>query len=174
MEFHAPRFRLPDTRGPASRASARQGVSPTMEKIASLSELVQILMDGIAFYEQAAEKVGDDRLVDFFLRMGYLKKAIAADLEAELAFAGAAPPPGESMRGRLRQVYAEALAALSDDTARSYIEQLEQHEENLMAAFRDASRDDAPERVRELARLYFPEVNKMHVEMQRLKEGYPG
>ena len=174
MQIPAPRFRLPDTRGQALRAGPRQGASPTMEKIASLSELVQVLVDGIAFYEQAAEKVEDDRLVDFFLRMGYLKKAIAADLEAELAYAGAAPPSGGSTRGKLRQVYSEALAALSDDTARSYIEQLEQHEENLMAAFRDASRDDAPERVRELARLYFPEVNKMHLEMQRLKEGYPG
>jgi uncharacterized protein (TIGR02284 family) len=174
MDFHPPRFRLPDTLGPAPLPAARHGVSTQMGNIASLSELVQILIDGIAFYEQAAEKVRDHRLVDFFLRMGYLKKAIAADLEAELAYAGDATPPGESIRGKLRHAYSEALAALSDDTARSYIEQLEQHEESLMAAFRDASRDDAPERVRELARLYFPEVNKMHLEMQRLKEGYPG
>jgi uncharacterized protein (TIGR02284 family) len=174
MDFHPPRFRLPDTLGPAPLPAARHGVSTQMGNIASLSELVQILIDGIAFYEQAAEKVRDHRLVDFFLRMGYLKKAIAADLEAELAFAGADAPDGESLRGRLRQSYAEVLAALSDDTAQTYVEQLEQHEDHLLSAFRAASADDAPDRVRELARLYFPEVNKMHLEMQRLKEGYPG
>jgi uncharacterized protein (TIGR02284 family) len=174
MDFHLPRFRLPDTRGRRPAAESRHGVSPPMGKIASLDELVQILVDGIAFYEQAAEKVRDQRLVDFFLRMGYLKKAIAADLEAQLAFAGGDAVEGGSLRGRLRQTYTDVLAALSDDTATRYIEQLELHEDHLLAAFRAASSDDAPERVRELARLCFPEVNKMHLEMQRLKEGYAG
>ena len=173
MDFHLPRFRLPDTRGQRPVGEPRHGAPPKMGKITSLSELVQILVDGIAFYEQAAEKVCDQRLVDFFLRMGYLKKAIAADLESELAYLGAEPPAGESLRGRLRQTYADVLAALSDDTAQSYVDQLEQHENHLLAAFRAASADEAPERVRELARLYFPEVNKMHLEMQLLKEGYP-
>ena len=144
-----------------------------MGKITSLTELVQILLDGIAFYEQAAEKVRDQRLVDFFLRMGYLKKAIAADLEAELAYDGEPTPEAGSLRARLRQTYTDVLAALSDDTAAQYVAQLEQHEDHLLAAFRAASADEAPDRVRELARLYFPEVNKMHLEMQRLKEGYP-
>jgi uncharacterized protein (TIGR02284 family) len=173
MDFPSPRFRLPDLLGPMRHKGARHGVLPNMGKIASLSELVQILVDGIAFYEQAAEKVRDQRLVDFFLRMGYLKKAIAADLEAELAYDGESATDGESLRGRLRQTYAEVLAALSDDTAQRYIDQLEQHEDHLLAAFRAASADEAPERVRELARLYYPEVNKMHLEMRLLKEGYP-
>ena len=172
MDFSTPRFRLPDLPGPGS-VGHRHGVLPNMGKIASLSELVQILVDGIAFYEQAAEKVRDHRLVDFFLRMGYLKKAVAADLEAELAHDGEPAPEGGSLRGRLRQTYADVLAALSDDTAQRYVEQLEQHEDHLLAAFRGASDDAAPERVRELARLYYPEVNKMHLEMQRLKEGFP-
>ena len=174
MDFHLPRFRLPDTRGRRPVGDIRHGASLQMGKISSLTELVQILVDGIAFYEQAAEKVRDHRLVDFFLRMGYLKKAIAADLEAELAYEGGGPVDGGSLRGRLRQTYADVLAALSDDTAQRYVQQLEQHEDHLLAAFRAASSDEAPERVRELARLYFPEINKMHVEMQLLKEGYAG
>jgi uncharacterized protein (TIGR02284 family) len=143
-----------------------------MGRISSLVELLHVLHDGIAFYEQAAEKVAESRLVDFFLRMGYQKKAIAADLHAELERLGELEPVDGTVRGRLRQAYAEVLAVLSDDTARSYVEQLEQHEDLLLAAFREACDDGAPERVRDLARLHFPEVNRMHLEMQRLKAGY--
>jgi uncharacterized protein (TIGR02284 family) len=145
-----------------------------MGRISSLRELVQVLADGIAFYEQAAEKVVDQRLVDFFLRMGYLKKAIAADLAAELERAGEPVDGGGTLRGRLRQAYIDMLTDLRDDTAHRYVDELERHEDHLLAAFRDASTDDTPERVRELARLYLPEVAKMHREMQRLKAGYDG
>ena len=145
-----------------------------MGRISSLRELVQVLADGIAFYEQAAEKVLDHRLVDFFLRMGYLKKAIAADLAAELERAGDGVDGSGMLRARLREAYADMLADLRDDTAHRCVDELERHEDHLLAAFRDASADDAPERVRELARLYFPEVSKMHREMQRLKAGYEG
>jgi uncharacterized protein (TIGR02284 family) len=142
-----------------------------MGPISPLRELVQVLADGIAFYEQAAEKVLDQRLVDFFLRMGYLKKAIASDLAAELEHAGEVVPDG-TLRARLRQVYVDVLTDLRDDTAHRYVEELERHEDHLLAAFCAASAPEAPERVRELARLYLPEVGKMHVEMQRLKAGY--
>jgi uncharacterized protein (TIGR02284 family) len=149
-----------------------QGAWRTMGRISSLAELLAVLHDGIAFYEQAAERVRDPSLVDFFLRMGYLKKAIASDLVAELERLGEAGPVDGTVRSRLRVAYTEMLATLSDDTARRYVEQLELHEDHLLAAFRDGSGEDAPERVRDLARAYFPQVNRMHLEMQRLKAGF--
>jgi uncharacterized protein (TIGR02284 family) len=138
----------------------------------SLAELVAVLVDGIAFYEQAAERVRDPRLVDFFLRMGYLKKMVAADLTAELARLGEAGDDGDTLRTALRVAYAEMLAGLSDATARAFVEQLEQHEDRLLVVFRDASADGSPDHVREMARAYFPMVDRMHREMRRLKAGY--
>jgi uncharacterized protein (TIGR02284 family) len=137
----------------------------------SLGDLLAVLLDGIAFYEQAAEQVRDPRLVDFFLRMGYLKKAVAADLAAELERLGEAESGAEALRQSLRQSYAEVLAGLGEAAARRYVEQLEQHEDRLLVVFRDATADDAPEHVRDLARVYFPMVNRMHGEMRRLKAG---
>jgi uncharacterized protein (TIGR02284 family) len=142
-----------------------------MGRISSLADLLAVLLDGIAFYEQAAERVRDPRLVDFFLRMGYLKKIVAADLTAELARMGEAASDPGSMRASLRQSYAEVLAELSDATARRYVEQLEQHEDRLLVVFRDATAEDTPDQVRELARAYLPMVDRMHREMQRLKAG---
>jgi uncharacterized protein (TIGR02284 family) len=135
-----------------------------------LAELVDVLLDGIAFYEQAAERVGDPRLVEFFLRMGYLKKAIAGDLVAELVHQGEPAPDA----GSLRHAYAGILAELGDAGPRRYLERLEEHEERLLAACHDALQAGAPEHVQELARVYLPMVDRMHREMRRLKAGFAG
>lgn len=133
-----------------------------------LAELVDVLLDGIAFYEQAAERVRDPRLVEFFLRMGYLKKAIAADLVAELVRLGEPAPD----TGSLRHAYAGVLAELDDAGPRRYLERLEEHEERLLAACREALHAGAAEHVQELARVYQPMIDRMHREMQRLKAGF--
>jgi uncharacterized protein (TIGR02284 family) len=142
-----------------------------MGRISSLAELLAVLLDGIAFYEQAAERVRDPRLVDFFLRMGYLKKVVAADLTAEIARLGEFGEDTDSLRTTLRLAYAGMLADLSDATAPRFVEQLEQHEDHLLVVFRDASGDASPEHVRDMARAYFPMVDRMHREMRRLKAG---
>jgi uncharacterized protein (TIGR02284 family) len=133
-----------------------------------LAELVDVLLDGIAFYEQAAERVRDPRLVEFFLRMGYFKKAIAADLVAELVRLGEPAPD----TGSLRHAYAGVLAELGDATPRRYLDRLEEHEERLLAACREALDAGGPEHVQELARVYLPMVDRMHREMRRLKAGF--
>ena len=129
--------------------------------------LAELLLDGIAFCELAAEHARDARLVDFFLRMGYLKKAIAIELAATLG-ADAAPPDG-ARRTQLLHAHAERLAGLADASLRHWIEQLEQHEDPWLSAFRRASADASPAPVRELARAYLPAIARLHLEMLRLK-----
>ena len=133
-----------------------------------LAELVDVLLDGIAFYEQAAERVRDPRLVEFFLRMGYLKKAIAADLVAELVRQGEPAPD----TGSLRHAYAGFLAELDDAGPRRYLDRLEEHEERLLTACREALHAGAPEHVQDLVRVYQPVVERMHREMRRLRDGF--
>lgn len=135
----------------------------------SLADLVQILNDGISFYLDAASKVSEPELSSFFQRMSYLKKTIAADFNSEIARQGDTPSEEGSFLGAMRAAYADVLAKLSDNTARQYIDELEEHEDRLVAAFREAVLADPSARVRELALLYFPEIEKMHAEMRRLK-----
>ena len=145
-----------------------------MGRISSLAELVAVLLDGIAFYEQAAEKALDARLVDFLLRMAYLKKTVAAALVEELTHLGEPAAESGTARSALRQAYAALLATLGDADAPRWIAELEQHEILLQSAFRDACAEDAPERVRALAQQHLPDVHRMHGEMERLKAGYEG
>lgn len=136
----------------------------------SLAELVEILNDGIEFYLGAAVKVSDPELVKCFQHMSYLKKTIASDLNAEIAIQGDAPRVHGSFAGTMRKTYADIIAKLSDDTAHEYISKLEEHEDRVLAAFREAVLGDPSSRVRDLALLYFPEIDKMHAEMRRLKQ----
>ena len=138
----------------------------------SLAELVELLNDGIAFYQDAAGKVGDPALSELMQKMSYLKKAIAADLNAEIALEGELPRDQGSWFGGMRRTYADLLSRFGDrDSERDLIAQLEEHEDRLLAAFREATLGDASARVRDLALNYFPEIEAMHARMRDLKQG---
>jgi uncharacterized protein (TIGR02284 family) len=137
---------------------------------ASLAELVSALNDGVAFYERLAQKVGDAELVALFLRMAALKRAIADDINAEIALAGVHPRDEGSVVGALRILYAEALGALDDRNAATYVGRLEEHEDRLLAAFREAVLAGDSAKVREIALRYYPDIERMHAQMSRLKQ----
>jgi uncharacterized protein (TIGR02284 family) len=138
---------------------------------ASLSELVSCLNDGVAFYQRAARKVTDPALVDLFERMARLKGEIAAELNAAIAGEGAPAVESGSVLGALRIAYADVLGALGDHNAATYVARLEQHEDRLLHAFREAVLGGTSHTVRALALRYYPEVEKMHAEMSALKKG---
>jgi uncharacterized protein (TIGR02284 family) len=141
-----------------------------MSKVSSsLAELVELLNDGIDFYLAAAGKVSDAELSEFLQKMSYLKKAIAADLNAEIAIEGDRPREHGSWHGGMRKTYTDMLSRFSDKTARDYIAELEDHEDQLLAAFRQAVLESSSARVRDLALNYFPEIEAMHAKMRQLK-----
>jgi uncharacterized protein (TIGR02284 family) len=137
---------------------------------ASLEELVATLNDGVAFYERAARKVTDPGLVDLFERMAALKQAIAGDLNVELALLGERTREQGSVFGAMRIAYTEVLGALTDQNAATYVARLEEQEDRLIAAFRDAALGGDSSRVRDLALLHYPEIERMHARMSRLKK----
>lgn len=142
-----------------------------MSKISSsLADLVELLNDGIDFYLAAAGKVSDPELSEFLQKMSYLKKAIAADLNAEIAIEGDTPREHGTWLGGMRKTYTDMLSRFGDKTARDYIAELEDHEDRLLAAFREAVLDSSSGRVRDLALNYFPEIEAMHAQMRQLKQ----
>jgi uncharacterized protein (TIGR02284 family) len=144
-----------------------------MSKVSSsLSELVELLNDGIAFYQDAAGKVSDPALSELMQKMSYLKKAIAADLNAEIALEGESPREQGSWFGSMRRTYSDLMSRFGDrDSERDLVAQLEEHEDRLLAAFREATLGDSSARVRDLALNYFPEIEAMHARMRDLKQG---
>jgi uncharacterized protein (TIGR02284 family) len=136
----------------------------------SLADLARTLNDGVAFYERAAHKVGDGDLARLFERMAALKKDIAADINAEIALDGAPPREAGTVSGAMRILYAEVLGALTDRNAATFVARLEAHEDRLLEAFRAAVLAGDSPRVRDMALRYYPEIDRMHAEMSRLKK----
>jgi uncharacterized protein (TIGR02284 family) len=136
----------------------------------TLNGLVQALNDGIGFYEHAANQATNPRYRELFQKMGRLKSSIAADLKAEVANQGDEPDQDGTWLGSVRKGYADLKATLTKDSDASYIASLEEQEDRVLHAFRDALGGDQPPKVRELASRYLPEVQQMHDRMRELKK----
>jgi uncharacterized protein (TIGR02284 family) len=138
--------------------------------VATLNDLVEALNDGIAFYDHAATESDDAVHVQLYRDMSRIKGVIAADLKAEVARQGGKPANDSSWLGDFRQGYADLKAKLMKDPDEAYVSSLEEQEDRVLHAFRDALDQDQPPRVRELAAAYLPEVRGMHDRMRALKK----
>lgn len=136
----------------------------------TLNGLVQALNDGIDFYAHAARQTTNTTYQDLFLKMGRLKSMIVTDLKAEVAHEGDSPDQDGTWLGSVRKGYADLKATLSRDSDAAYIGSLEEQEDRVLHAFRDALGGDQPPKVRELAVRYLPEVQQMHDRMRALKK----
>ena len=136
----------------------------------TLNGLVEALNDGIDFYEHAARQTTNTRYQDLFLKMARLKSVIAADLKAEVAHEGKEPDQDGTWLGSVRKGYADLKATVTKDSDAAYIASLEEQEDRVLHAFRDALDSQQPPKVRELATRYLPEVQQMHDRMRELKK----
>lgn len=136
----------------------------------SLNELIAVLNDGVKFYADAAGSTDNETYRNLFQRMASTKRAIAADLKAEVAYHGEQPADGGTVSGSLRQAYADLRASLSDNPDAHYISQLEDSEDRILDAFKDALTISDKAEVRQIAQNYLPDIKRMHSEMRELKQ----
>ncbi|AXQ27365.1 PA2169 family four-helix-bundle protein [Solimonas sp. K1W22B-7] len=141
-----------------------------MNNVNQLKELVQVARDGAEFYEQAFEQVQDSQLRSLFSRMAAAKRELINGLSASIAASGEVVPPGGTLSGALRKVYAQVRATLARDETRAYVAQLEDAEDRLLEHLRRAIREaDDPSVLRQLE-MYLPRVRDCHDEMRALKQ----
>jgi uncharacterized protein (TIGR02284 family) len=136
----------------------------------TLNDMIEVLNDGRTFYEEAAIEVKRADLKTLFVRMARIKQSIANDLRTAVVANGAMPAEGGSFAGKLRTVYAEVRAKLSSHKDDEYVTQLEEFEDRIMCAFKNAASASDDQAVRTIANRYMPEVMRDHNEMKALKE----
>lgn len=136
---------------------------------ATLNELIEVLEDGKKFYEEAAAKVTRPDLRSLFGRMATTKGAIVSDLRTAVVARGEQPASEGSFTGSIRKAYSELRAKLSSDKNYAYIAQLEQFEDRILHAFRDAAQKSDDAGVRTIAQRYMPEISRDHAQMRDLK-----
>ena len=137
---------------------------------ATLNDMIEVLNDGKTFYEEASIEVDRADLKTLFIRMARTKQAIANDLRTAVVANDAKPAEGGSFVGKLRSAYAEVRAKLSSHKDDEYVTQLEEFEDRIMCAFKNAASTSDDQAVRTIANRYLPEVMRDHNEMKTLKQ----
>jgi len=136
----------------------------------TLNDMIEVLNDGKAFYEEASIEVKRADLKTLFVRMARTKQAIANDLRTAVMANGGEPAEGGSFAGKVRIAYAEVSTKLSSHKDEEYVTQLEEFEDRIMCAFKNAASTSDDQALRTIANRYMPEVMRDHNEMKTLKQ----
>ena len=137
----------------------------------SLSDLIEISEDGTAFYEEAAQKAKDKKLVALFTRMAKAKADLAQELAGEVKPAAAKKKVGKvkkpaSTLGDLSNAYAGLRKQWSDAPAERYLRMVEV-EGQLQVTFQKVVLDrDHSFVVRVLAKQYVSKAEVLNKELR--------
>lgn len=127
---------------------------------ASLTELLEALIDGMGYFDLAAEHSRQAACIQLFHQIRRLKADIATGLIADLCVADLRPEGTGSWLATYRQACAGLSDRLASGLEPEIIAALEAQETRLARAFRDAVGRDRPPHLRELAATYLPEVEQ--------------
>jgi len=137
----------------------------------SLSDLIEISEDGFAFYEEAAQKVKDKKLVALLTRMAKAKADLAQELAGEVKPVAAKKKVGKAKKpastlGDLSNAYAGLRKQWSDAPAERYLRMVEV-EGQLQVTFHKVVLDrDHSFVVRVLAKQYASKAEVLNKELR--------
>ena len=135
----------------------------------TLNDLIQIARDGQEFYNEAAGKVKDAELSALFTRIAASKADIITSLSATVSAAGGTPAEHGTFVGSMQQLYGRLRASLGDTTY-GFVAELEESEDRLLGAFRDALGDtNTSALARQDIQRLLPEVQQTHAVMRDRK-----
>lgn len=137
--------------------------------IEQLNELIAITRDGQQFYEHALDEVNDTELRELFSEMRDAKAQLIQALSAKVEANEGEPESGSTHTGKIRQVYADIKAKLTNNDATTYISQLEETEDRILHAFEDAL-ENADVGMHSLLGPEMPKVRACHDRMRDLKK----
>jgi uncharacterized protein (TIGR02284 family) len=139
------------------------------QNMTQLNELIEITRDGQHFYQHALEVVKDVELQHLFRDMAQAKTHIIQALSVKVAANQEQPAQGGTTAGKLREKYADTKARLGHADA-VYIDQLDQTEERILAAFEDALKTAEPD-IRALLAIELPKLRACHERIHALNHG---
>ncbi|RXR07426.1 PA2169 family four-helix-bundle protein [Pseudoxanthomonas composti] len=135
----------------------------------TVNDLIQIARDGSDFYTEAAGKVEDAELSALFRRIATTKDEIVAKLSAVVVASGEKPAEHGTVVGSMQEFYGKVRAALGD-TQYGYVAELEESEDRLLKAFKEASAEsELSAAAKEQVLALLPKVQETHSIMRERK-----
>lgn len=134
-----------------------------------VQELITILNDSADFYREAHDKVTNASLKETFDEIAGIKEQLVDRLQPLVVLQKGEAEHGHSVSVKVRQIYTNVLASLQKDKAETFIDNLEEVEDKTRQQARKAM-DAADTTIVAIAlRDAFPDIERCHDEMSRLK-----
>jgi uncharacterized protein (TIGR02284 family) len=134
-----------------------------------LNELLELCREGERFYRDAAVKAGSFALRGTFRQMADLRQRLMDDLADEIHARGEQPSDRRTVLGASRQLFADALAALTLHDDDAYIAELERLEERLLRRYDQAIEAAVSDGVRHVLQRHRITVRAAHERMKALR-----
>ncbi len=134
-----------------------------------VNDLIEIARDGNEFYSDASKKVKDAELSSLFSRIATTKAEIVTRLSTVVAATGEKPAEHGTFVGSMQEFYGKVRAAVGD-TEYGYVAELEESEDRLLKAFKEAANDsDIAVGAKEEILALLPKVQETHAVMRDRK-----
>jgi len=147
-------------------------MSATTETAARLNDVVAIMRDGVHFYDEAIEAVDNTALNAVLRRYRDAKKLLASDLSSAVALRGDEPEGDGTFVGSMREGYAKLKASFGD-TSRSFVDELEEHEDQALHKVEDLIKaEDTPAEAKRVLNTVYPEIKALHDDMRDIKQQF--
>jgi len=135
----------------------------------TLNELIEISRDGLNFYEDAIRHTANPQLKIVFRGMVDAKNQLISALSERVRERGEKPSDDGTLSGSIRKAYTDVRARFSDKKDATYVAELEQLEDRLLAAFEGAANEGGDPDMHRAIMKNLPKVRLCHEQMRNLK-----
>ena len=138
------------------------------KRLENLNTIVGVLNSGAKFYRQASRQVGNEHLETVFIEHAELREGAARHIAGLIDDAGA--EPAERAPAEEARAMAAKVGSVFNDTDKTLVGSLEDHEDRTLEAFRQAIHHKDNHRDEAMLRDYMAEFEKSHERMRTLKQ----
>ena len=160
--------------GTAGMVGGMQGAGNTSgdrgDVVDALQDLVECCKDGEYGFRTSAEQAGSADLKSLLMRHADECRRGAEELNAQIRTLGGKAEDGGSAMGAMHRGWVSVKATLSTYDDKAVLEECERGEDNAVARYRKALRQQLPEPVRQVVERQAAAVQRNHDEIKRLRD----
>lgn len=135
-----------------------------------LNGLIETTLDSAHGYRGAAEATGSAEFRDMFATRAERRLELVRQLQQEVRTFGAEPEDDQSAMGKAHNKFTELKGAVTGNSDKSVVDEVERGEDVIKARFEKALRDDdLPTPVRNLLNQAYGSIKADHDEISRIK-----
>ena len=112
--------------------------------VEKVSSIIKVLNGGIEFYSEAIKKVDSQSVKAVFEKMISDKQAAITTLQPFAVSEQGEYEEDTAMSVDIRNMYTNVISSLTSNSDHTYVSQLEEVEDKILAVLRDALKEDQP------------------------------